>query len=52
MDVAKFYKKHKHLCVSDLTKGKKVQVKISEFDRDQVTKIRHISGFDDQYYLQ
>lgn len=52
MDVAKFYKLHKELCVSDLTQGKKVQVKISEFDRDIVTKIRLASGYDDHYYLQ
>jgi hypothetical protein len=40
MDAAGFYIKNPGLCVTDLTKGKKVQVKISEFERDVVTKIR------------
>lgn len=40
MDVAAFYKQHPGLCVTDLTKGKKVQVKVSEFDREIVSKIR------------
>jgi hypothetical protein len=52
MDVAKFYKDHGELCVTDLTKGKKVQVKVSEFERDLVTKIRHKSGYDDDFYLK
>lgn len=52
MDVAKFYKEHAELCVTDLTKGKKVQVKVSEFERDIVTKIRHKSGYDDDFYLK
>jgi predicted HAD superfamily phosphohydrolase len=52
MDVAAFYKKNPGLCVTDLTKGQKVQVKISEFDRDIVTKVRQRSGYDNEYFLK
>jgi Phosphatidylinositol-4-phosphate 5-Kinase len=52
LDVAAFYKKHPNLCVSDLTKGQKVQVKVSEFDRDIVSKIKQKSGYDDHFFLK
>lgn len=51
MDVAGFYKKYPHLCVTDLTQGRRVQVRISEFDRDIATKIRQRSGYDNEFFL-
>lgn len=52
MDMANFYRKNPHLCVSDVTNGKKVQIKISEYDREIVHKIRKKSGFGDEYFLK
>ena len=52
MDVADFYKRNTDMCVSDLTNGKKVQIKISEYDRDIVKKIRKKSGFNDEFFLK
>ena len=50
--MASFYKKNSHLCVSDVTNGKKVQIKISEYDREIVKKIRLKSGYDDSFFLK
>ena len=47
-----FYKKYPHLCVTDLTKGQMVQIKVSEYDRDIVAAIRHRSGFNDETFLK
>jgi len=52
VDVATFYKNNPDLCVTDLTKGKRVQVKVSEFERDIVSKIRHKSGYDNEFFLK
>lgn len=40
MDMAEFYKLNLNLCVSDVTNGKKVQIKITEYDREICKKIR------------
>ena len=50
--MAAFYKNNPHLCVSDVTNGKKVQIKISEYDRDIVKKIRRKSGYNDSFFLK
>jgi hypothetical protein len=50
--VATFYKNNPELCVTDLTKGSRVQVKVSEFERDIVSKIRRNSGYDNEFFLK
>ena len=52
MDVAAFYRQNPDLCVSDLTKGQKVTVKISEYDREIVKKIKARSGYDLEFFLK
>ncbi len=46
MDMAEFYKRNEHLCVSDVTDGQKVQIKISEYEPNIMKKIRRKSGYD------
>lgn len=52
MDMAAFFKKNSHLCVSDVTNGKKVQIKVSEYDREICKNIRRKSGYDEEYFLK
>lgn len=51
MDMANFYKQNPGLCVSDVTNGKKVQIKVTEYDRDICRKIREKSGIDFNHFL-
>ena len=52
MDIAKFYKDHKELCVSaDITNGKKVQVKVTEYGPEMLKSIRRQSGFNDDFLI-
>lgn len=52
MDMATFYKQNPALCVSDVTNGKKVQIKVTEYDRDICRKIREHSGIDYMLFLK
>lgn len=62
MDMAEFYKKNEQLCVSDVTSneiqfsisldGKKVQIKIQEYDPSVLQKIRRKSGYDDKQMVE
>jgi hypothetical protein len=52
MDMAQFYKQNPELCVSDVTKGKKVQIKITEYSRETCRKIRIKSGFGNEEFLK
>lgn len=46
MEMSDFFKKNPDLCVSDITNGKKIQIKVSEFDPHTVKRIRERSGYD------
>jgi hypothetical protein len=50
--MAQFYKQNPHLCVSDVTNGKKVQIKVTEYDRDICREIRGVSGIDYNVFLK
>ena len=52
MDMADFFKKNSQLCVSDVTRGKKVQIQITEYDRDIFRKLRRRSGIDTLTFLK
>lgn len=52
MDIAKFFKDHSELCVSDITNGKKVQVKVTEYGPEMLKSIRRQSGFNDDYLIK
>lgn len=52
MDMATFYKQNPLLCVSDVTNGKKVQIEITEYDRDICKDIRKNSGIDYTGFLR
>lgn len=52
MDMANFYKLNQNLCVSDVTNGKKVQIKVTEYDREICKKIRHKSGYSNEFFLK
>lgn len=52
MDMADFFKKNEHLCVSDVTDGQKVQIKISEYEPNIMKKIRRKSGYDGRSLIQ
>ena len=45
MDMAEFYKANPEMCVSDLTKGKRVQIQITEYEKGICKKIRRQSGY-------
>lgn len=51
MDMADFFRRNEHLCVSDITDGKKVQIKISEYEPALLTKIRRNSGYDAKHMI-
>lgn len=51
MDMADFFKKNGHLCVSDVTDGKKVQIRIQEYEPTIVKKIRRKSGYNDDFLI-
>ncbi len=52
MDMAHFYKENTNLCVSDVTNGKKVQIRVTEYDRDTCKKIREQSNIDYDLFLK
>lgn len=52
MDIAEFYEKHENLCVQDITDGKKVQVKITEYGPEMLKTIRRQSGFNDDFLIK
>jgi hypothetical protein len=52
MDMADFYRRNEHLCVSDVTDGQKVQIKISEYEPSILKKIRRRSGYDLKSLIQ
>jgi len=49
--MATFYRNNINICPSDLTQGKRVQVKVSEFKRELITKIRESSNFDNKFFF-
>jgi hypothetical protein len=52
IDIAHFYKDHEDLCVSDITNGKKVQVKITEYGPEMLKSLRRQSGFNDDFLIK
>ena len=61
--MSEFFKKNEDLCVSDVTSkkiinaeihidGKRVQIKITEYDPELCKKIKRSSGFDDQAMIK
>eukprot|EP00347_Sterkiella_histriomuscorum_P012117 403369830 len=51
MDIADFFQKNQDLCVADITNGKKVQVKITEYGPDLFKQIRKSSGFQEDFLI-
>jgi len=52
VDMADFFRRNENLCVSDITNGKKEQIKISEYEPNILKKIRRRSGYDIKHMIQ
>lgn len=52
VDMAQFYKENPELCVSDVTNGNRVQIKVTEYDRDVCRKVRDQSHLDFELFLK